>query len=88
MAGSWSLLRAANAAVIHYRLMRSALACRDNRGGAVVDGADDLGVIDATRYAEVSRGSHAQLTLDDHDRNALARHRHSVSMAKLMIVPT
>ena len=57
----------------------------DDRRGSVVDGIDDLGVVDPL---EVDRGDPEmgmpELALDDHHRDPLVRQLDSVGMAQLM----
>lgn len=60
--------------------------CRgDHRGWAFVDSVDDLGVVDA---AQVGRGNPevgvAELTLDDHERDAFAGHLNGVCVSELV----
>jgi hypothetical protein len=60
-------------------------ADRDHRRASGVNGVDDLGGVDALQVdgsdAEVAV---AELTLDDHERHAFARHLHGVGVAELV----
>ena len=61
------------------------VGCRDHRCGPLVDGVDDLGVVDS---AQIRRDDPKvcvpELALDDNEGNAFARHLDGVRVTELM----
>jgi hypothetical protein len=59
--------------------------CRNHRGWALVDGVDDLGVIDPTQIRRSDAKLRvSKLTLDDDQGYAFPRHLHGVRVTELM----
>jgi hypothetical protein len=61
----------------------------DHRFGSLVDGLDDLGVVDPAEVSGCDREvGVTELALDHDQRDPLARHLNSVRVPQLVLVPT